>query len=91
MKQFNKNNLGWLILIALVVAVLYGGIMTNIISPFYQITLVTILLNIILAIGLNLVIGFSGQFWGSTPVLWQSGHTAERLSVTKLKAFLVSC
>ena len=62
MKQFNKNNLGWLILIALMAVVLYAGIMTNIISPFYQITLVTILLNIILAIGLNLVIGFSGQF-----------------------------
>lgn len=62
MKQFNKNNFGWLILIALMAVALYAGIMTNIISPFYQITLVTILINIILAIGLNLVIGFSGQF-----------------------------
>lgn len=63
--------------------------MTNIISPFYQITLVTILLNIILAIGLNLVIGFSKYLrWGMPVLCKQSGYTAERWSVTKLKAFL---
>ncbi|MGA9518378.1 MAG: branched-chain amino acid ABC transporter permease [Trichococcus sp.] len=62
MKQFNKTNLGWLILIAVMAVVLFIGVSTNMISPFYQITLVTILINIILAIGLNLVIGFSGQF-----------------------------
>ena len=62
MKQFNKTNLGWLILIAVMAVVLFVGVSTNMISPFYQITLVTILINIILAIGLNLVIGFSGQF-----------------------------
>lgn len=62
MKQFNKTNLGWLILIAVMAVVLFIGVSTNMISPFYQITLVTIMINIILAIGLNLVIGFSGQF-----------------------------
>ena len=62
MKQLNKTNLGWLILIALMVVVLFVGVSSNVISPFYQITLVTILINVILAIGLNLVIGFSGQF-----------------------------
>lgn len=62
MKQLNKTNLGWLILIALMVVVLFAGVSSNVISPFYQITLVTILINVILAIGLNLVIGFSGQF-----------------------------
>ena len=62
MKQFNKNNLGWLILTAIGGLVLYYGISSGLISPFYQITLMSILINIILASGLNLIIGFSGQF-----------------------------
>ena len=62
MKQFNKNNLGWLILTAIGGLVLYYGISSGLISPFYQITLMSILINIILATGLNLIIGFSGQF-----------------------------
>ncbi|AZP04631.1 branched-chain amino acid ABC transporter permease [Jeotgalibaca ciconiae] len=62
MKQFNKNNLGWLILTAVAGVLLYIGVSTRTISAFHQITLMTILINIILAVGLNLVIGFSGQF-----------------------------
>ena len=62
MKQFNKANLGWLILIALAGISLYVGVTTGLVSIFQQITLITILINIILAVGLNLVIGFSGQF-----------------------------
>ena len=42
MKQLNKTNLGWLILIALMAVVLFVGVSSNVISPFYQITLVTI-------------------------------------------------
>lgn len=62
MKQFNKNNAGWLILTIMGALALYFGITSGLISSFYQITLVSILINIILAVGLNLVIGFSGQF-----------------------------
>lgn len=62
MKQFNKYNLGWFLLIAVSGVALYFGIHSGLISTFQQITLMTILINIILAIGLNLVIGFSGQF-----------------------------
>lgn len=62
MKQFNKNNAGWLILTVIGALALYFGITSGLISPFYQITLMSILINIILAVGLNLVIGFSGQF-----------------------------
>lgn len=62
MKQFNKYNLGWFLLIAVSGVALYFGIFSGLISTFQQITLMTILINIILAIGLNLVIGFSGQF-----------------------------
>ena len=59
MKQFNKYNLGWFLLIAVSGVALYFGIFSGLISTFQQITLMTILINIILAIGLNLVIGFS--------------------------------
>lgn len=37
-------------------------IMTNLISPYLQDTLVTICINIILAVSLNLITGFTGQF-----------------------------
>lgn len=62
MKLFNKYNLGWLIIIAVAAVLLYVGVSTRTISSFHQITLMSILINIILAVGLNLVIGFSGQF-----------------------------
>lgn len=62
MKQFNKYNAGWLILTVVAGALLYIGVSTGTITAFQQITLMTILINIILAVGLNLVIGFSGQF-----------------------------
>ncbi|HJA90766.1 MAG TPA: branched-chain amino acid ABC transporter permease [Candidatus Jeotgalibaca merdavium] len=62
MKQFNKYNLGWLILTVVAAVALYIGVSTRTISAFHQITLVSIMINIILAVGLNLVIGFSGQF-----------------------------
>lgn len=62
MKQFNKTNLGWLILILALGAGVYLGVSSNVISPVYQITLMTVIIDIILAVGLNLIIGFSGQF-----------------------------
>lgn len=62
MKQFTKTNLGWLILIVGLGLAVYFGISTNLISPVYQMTLMTIIIDIILAVGLNLIIGFSGQF-----------------------------
>ena len=62
MKQFNKYNLGWLILTIIGGLLLFIGISTGTISAFQQITLMMILINIILAVGLNLIIGFSGQF-----------------------------
>ncbi|MGE5613759.1 MAG: branched-chain amino acid ABC transporter permease [Bacillota bacterium] len=37
-------------------------ILTNIISPFLRLTLATICINIILAVSLNLITGFTGQF-----------------------------
>lgn len=62
MKILNKTNLGWLLLIIAGYFILQVAVAVGLISAYYEITLVTILINIILAVGLNLIIGFSGQF-----------------------------
>lgn len=62
MKQLNKTNLGWLIFIAVAFLAIQLLVFAGTIDAFYEITLMTILINIILAVGLNLIIGFSGQF-----------------------------
>ncbi len=61
MKKFNRTNIGWIILIVLMFLSLEGLTSAGIIDPFYEITVVNIFINIILAVGLNLVVGFSGQ------------------------------
>lgn len=61
MKIFNRTNIGWLILIILSYVILEGLTFFGIIDPFYEITVVNIFINIILAVGLNLIVGFSGQ------------------------------
>ena len=59
---FNKLNACWLLLIIVIYALIQGLIGVGILNYYYQITLITICLNIILAISLNLVIGVCGQF-----------------------------
>lgn len=61
MKKFNRTNIGWLIVTVLLFIGLEGLTSAGIIDPFYEITVVNIFINIILAVGLNLVVGFSGQ------------------------------
>lgn len=61
MKIFNRTNAGWLVLVLLVFLGLEGLTSAGIIDPFYEITVVNIFINIILAVGLNLIVGFSGQ------------------------------
>lgn len=61
MKIFSRTNILWLILTVLVYFGLEGLIQVGIIDPFYEITVVNIFINIILAVGLNLIVGFSGQ------------------------------
>ncbi len=51
-----------LIALGLTYAVIQILIMTNLISDYLQATLVTICINIILAVSLNLITGFTGQF-----------------------------
>lgn len=62
MKVLNKKNIITFILILVFYALVQGMISARIISSFYEITLATICINIILAVSLNLVTGFTGQF-----------------------------
>ena len=58
----NKYNYAWLILIAISYAVIFYLIRIGVINAYYQITLISIGINIILALSLNLIIGVCGQF-----------------------------
>ncbi len=62
MRVISKKNIITLILILVFYAAMQALIATGIISSFYEITLATICINIILAVSLNLVTGFTGQF-----------------------------
>jgi branched-chain amino acid transport system permease protein len=62
MKVLSKRNLLILAGLLLLYAVVQGLIVTGILNPFYEITLALICINIILAVSLNLVTGFTGQF-----------------------------
>lgn len=59
---FNRLNLGWLILTVVTYAFVTLLMKMGIINAYYEITLAIIAINIILALGLNLIIGVAGQF-----------------------------
>lgn len=58
----NRMNGYWLALIVAIYLVISVLIATGILNAYYQITLITIGINIILAVSLNLIIGVCGQF-----------------------------
>jgi branched-chain amino acid transport system permease protein len=62
MKVLTKKNIITLIVILITYAVVQVLISTGIVNSFYEITIATICINIILAVSLNLVTGFTGQF-----------------------------
>lgn len=63
MKHYvNKNTMTWTLFAAVVFALIEGLILADILDSYYQVTLITICINIILALSLNLIIGYSGQF-----------------------------
>ena len=62
MKVLNKKNIMTLIIAAVIYAIVQALLTTGMISSFYEITIATICINIILAVSLNLVTGFTGQF-----------------------------
>lgn len=62
MKERLKINGIWLAIMVVIFAMLAITYSTGLMSPVVETTLVMIGINIILAAGLNLVIGISGQF-----------------------------
>ncbi len=62
MRALTKKNLLILGSILLTFGIVQGFITIGIINSFYEITIATICINIILAVSLNLVTGFTGQF-----------------------------
>lgn len=61
MKKLNRTKISWFLLVLVVFLILLFLTSTGIIDPFYEITMINIMINIILALGLNLIVGFSGQ------------------------------
>nr|WP_015670340.1 branched-chain amino acid ABC transporter permease [Vibrio coralliilyticus]AFV27408.1 branched-chain amino acid ABC transporter permease protein [Vibrio coralliilyticus] len=61
MKLINKTMIGWLAVAIAGFLVLQLAVNMGIISAYYELILVTILINIILAVGLNLIIGLYRQ------------------------------
>ena len=61
-KQFTKERLGWVVLALGVYGLIVLLMQLGILNSYYQITLITIGINIILAVGLNLILGIAGQF-----------------------------
>ncbi|MBR3693344.1 MAG: branched-chain amino acid ABC transporter permease [Erysipelotrichales bacterium] len=61
-KLLNRSTLCWIALTIGVYAVIAALIHMDIINAYYQITLITIAIDIVLAVSLNLIIGVCGQF-----------------------------
>lgn len=62
MKRMTKTNIAWASLglgVFLTVQLLMGA---GVITPYHRITIMNICINMILGLGLNLIIGFTGQF-----------------------------
>ena len=62
MHRLHFKNIVWLLAAILGFLVLHTLVRMGIINKFYQITLVSIMLNIIYGVGLNLILGVAGQF-----------------------------
>ncbi|MDF3000920.1 MAG: hypothetical protein K0Q48_1039 [Bacillota bacterium] len=62
MRAITKKNLLILVTILLTFGIVQVLLTVGIINSFYEITIATICINIILAVSLNLVTGFTGQF-----------------------------
>jgi len=60
--MLTKKNLAWLALIVVTYLLIKVLIVVGVLNPYYQITFMMVVINIILALGLNLIIGFTGQF-----------------------------
>jgi len=61
-RVLNLKNIKYFIGLAAFYGIVQILIFTNILSDYYQVTMTTICINIILAVSLNLITGFTGQF-----------------------------
>lgn len=62
MRAKTKKDIAGLVACIIVYAVIQGLILTEFIGPFWQLNIILIGINIILAVSLNLINGFTGQF-----------------------------
>lgn len=62
MQRMHTRNIVWAVAALLGYVGLYGLVATGVINPYYQIALIATMINIIYAVGLNLVLGVAGQF-----------------------------
>ena len=62
MNQVRKFDLTIFAILAAAFAVLQGCIFTGLIGPFWELNIILICINIILAVSLNLINGYTGQF-----------------------------
>ncbi len=62
MQRLNFKNIVWILTMVAGYFLIDLLIRLNIINSFYEITLVTTMINIIYAVGLNLILGVAGQF-----------------------------
>lgn len=83
MQRLHFKNIVWLLTAILGFVLLSFLVNMGVINRFYQITLVTIMLNIIYAVGLNLVLGIAGQFsLGHAAFIAIGGYSSAIISKT---------
>jgi branched-chain amino acid transport system permease protein len=61
-RLFSRNNLIILAAIALLYIVVQILLVRGVLRTFHEVNLITICINIIMAVSLNLITGFTGQF-----------------------------
>jgi branched-chain amino acid transport system permease protein len=59
---FSKINVTWIVILLVVFAISEVLMLTGVINSYFQSILYTIMINIILAVSLNLIVGVCGQF-----------------------------
>lgn len=94
MKDKNKKQCIWLLLILAIYGLVQTFIVLGIIDSYYQLTIFAIGINIILALGLNLTIGVAGQFsLGHAGFMSLGAYTCAviALAIPTFWGFLLGC
>ena len=67
MNYLRKADLKRIVACAILFAAVQGMMFADIIGPFWELNIVLICINIILAVSLNLINGYTGQFLSAMP------------------------